>query len=78
MAANPKADWTLADVTKLVRQEGLEMRTPNGGSHNVVSSPHLRDSLCVPSHRPIKVRYIKELVGYTIAHRTSAEKDEDK
>jgi len=68
MRDNPKGDWTIHDVQKLCRNEGLEFRQ-GAGSHSVVSSPHLRDSLTVPARKPIKSRYIKEMVGYTLAHR---------
>lgn len=71
MAANPRADWTIEDVKSLAKKEGLEVRLPNGGSHTVVSSPLLRESLCIPAKRPIKPRYIKELVGYARAHNAA-------
>lgn len=69
MAANPHDDWTIENVKTLVKQEGLEIRSPSGGSHHVVSSPLLRDSVCVPHKRPIKSIYIVHLVHYAEAHR---------
>ena len=72
MRDNPAGDWTIEDVLKLVRQEGLKSRKPNGGSHYVVFSPQLRDSLCVPHKRPIKARYIRMLVSYVEAHQVCA------
>jgi len=79
MSANPKGDWTIADVATLAKQEGLELRVPRGGgSHHAVVSPHLRDPLTVPYKRPIKAPYIKNLVSYTEAHRQRvAEKEGD-
>lgn len=74
MEANPRDGWKIEDVKALVKQEDLELRSPNGGSHYVVSSPHLRDSLCVPFKRPIKMFYIKALVSYALAHRASKER----
>lgn len=73
MQANPRDDWTIQDVAKLVDQEGLEMRAPKGGSHNVVSSRHLEDSLVVPARRPIKPIYIKMLTSFVQAHRERVE-----
>lgn len=71
MGDNPKDDWTIDQVKTLCDQEGLEFRQ-GAGSHSVVSSPHLRDSFTVPARKPIKPRYIKDLVGYVAAHRHHA------
>lgn len=68
MAENPKGDWTIEDVKKLCGQHDLEIRSPNGSSHYVVSSPRLRDSLCVPYKRPVKPRYITLLCYMVYAH----------
>ncbi len=69
MRDNPRGDWSLGDVKTLAKQEGLELRSPSRGSHYVISSPHLRDSVTVPHNRPIKTIYIKFLTDYTLAHR---------
>lgn len=69
MQANPQGDWTVANVKTVCKQERLELRHPSSGSHYVVSSPHLRDSLTVPHARPLKAHYIRELVGFVLAHR---------
>lgn len=71
MFENPVNDWTILDVKKLCQKEGLEFRE-GAGSHSVVSSPYLRDSLTIPARKPIKPRYIKELTGYVGAHRHHA------
>lgn len=68
MRANPRDDWTIAQVEKLCAKLGLEIRVPSGSSHYVVSSPYLRDSLTVPYKRPIRPLYIKKLVSYSDAH----------
>lgn len=69
MRDNPASDWTIADVKKLCAQEGLDCRTPNGGSHYVVTSDVLEGHQTVPAKRPIKVVYIRSLVGMADAHR---------
>lgn len=69
MRSNPLADWTMQDIKTLAKQEDLELRCPKRGSHYVVSSPALRDSVTVPHNRPIKPKYIRLLVGYVDTHR---------
>ena len=76
MRANPLDNWTIDDVLLLCEEFGLNARNPNGGSHYVVTSKYLRDDLTVPYKRPIKQRYIKNLVGYVIAHNVAREKDD--
>lgn len=76
MEDNPRADWTIEDIRSMSHSEGIAVRKPSGGSHYVLSSPHLRDSLCIPFGRPVKARYIKFLVGMVQAHRDAiTEKD---
>lgn len=69
MSDNPAGDWNIDDVRTLAKQEGIEVRSPKRGGHFVVASPVLRDPLCIPQNRPIKVIYIKHLVGLVQAHR---------
>lgn len=71
MANNPLDDWTINDIKKLCKNEGLEFRE-GAGSHSVVSSPHLRDSFAIPAKKPIKPYYIKGIVGYVMAHHHHA------
>lgn len=71
MADNPRDDWTIEDVQKLCDHHDIEFRQ-GAGSHSVVSSPYLRDSFTVPARKPIKPRYIKDLVGYVWAHQHHA------
>lgn len=73
MENNPRGDWTMQDIEKLAKQEGMELRKPARGSHHALCSPHLRDILTIPHNRPIKVIYIKHAVSYARAHRESAE-----
>jgi hypothetical protein len=73
MRANPRDDWRMADIAKVAAWAGLAIRT-TGGSHHVVTSPHLRDALCIPHKRPIKQRYVKQFVALVESHRA---KDSD-
>ncbi len=77
MRDNPRDGWTMADIETLCDQCGLEIRKPNGGSHHVVSSPHLAGNVTVPYKRPIKQGYIKALVSYTMAHHEAKRRDEN-
>lgn len=77
MRANPRGDWTIAQVESLCAKVGLEIRRPNGSSHYVVSSPLLRDSLTVPYKRPIRPIYIKKLVSYSDAHIDLGKEEND-
>lgn len=42
MRANPRGDWTIADIERLARAAGLGVEPPGGGSHYKVESPRLR------------------------------------
>jgi hypothetical protein len=77
MRANPRGDWTIAQIETLCVKVGIEIRKPSGSSHYVLSSPFLRDSLTVPYKRPIKPLYVKKLVSYTDAHQTSRKESEN-
>ncbi|MEW9919468.1 hypothetical protein AB2B41_07635 [Marimonas sp. MJW-29] len=77
MKSNPKGDWTIGDVEAFCKQEGLDFRKPNGGSHHVVSSNHIFGNVTVPYKRPIKQGYIKSLVSYTEAHRRAERRKKD-
>jgi hypothetical protein len=68
MLANPAKGWTIADVTRLCAQTGLEIRPPSHGSHYVVFSDALDGILTVPAHRPIKPVYIRKLAALAPAH----------
>lgn len=68
MRSAPQKDWKINDVERVCGHYGVDIRKPNGGSHYVVYSAHLRDALTIPFKRPIKTIYIKTLVGYIDAH----------
>ncbi|MBN8292848.1 type II toxin-antitoxin system HicA family toxin [Rhodobacter sp. NTK016B] len=70
MSDGPNRGWTIDDVETLAKQEGMELRRPKRGSHYTLCSEHLRDICTVPYKRPIKVIYIKQVLGYARAHRT--------
>ena len=61
MKANPKADWTPADVRSLVRAEDLTVRQ-RGTSYAVITNAR-GEHLTVPMHKPIKPFYIRRLVA---------------
>ena len=77
MADNPAGDWSISDVEKLCRTEGMTLTPPSSGSHYLVTSPYLHGQVTVPYKRPIKKRYIKQLVSYTGAHRGLLERKSD-
>lgn len=78
MRQNPRADWSVNDVTKVCAENGIECMPPTRGTHYKAASPLLEGHLTIPAHRPIKPFYIKELVGMIAAHhiREAAEKED--
>lgn len=76
MRNNPKSDWVMSDVEKVVAKEGLDLKKPATGSHYVVVSNRLRDVLTIPHNRPIKYKYIILFVSYVDAHRRADENEE--
>jgi hypothetical protein len=73
MRANPRADWTIADVERLCRACGLTMTAPRRGSHYKVRGPKSDAMLTIPARRPIKAVYIRALV--TLADSVREGKD---
>jgi hypothetical protein len=69
MKENAQNDWTISDVEKLCKIEGLELTAPAHGSHHKVTSKLLSGILTVPHKRPIKPFYIKKLVAMIEQHR---------
>lgn len=69
MLDNPAADWTISDIERLCREEGLQVRPPAHGSHFTVFSDALDGILTVPARRPIKPVYIRKLASLVLAHR---------
>ena len=76
MADNPAKGWKISDIDTLCNQVGLTLKPPSSGSHYKVLSDLLHGALTVPHKRPIKVIYIKELVGLAKSH--IAERDRRK
>lgn len=72
MADNPANDWDISAVEKLCKEVGLTISNPSHGSHYKVSSDRLEGILTIPAKRPIKVVYIKNLVGLSKAHQQKA------
>jgi len=65
MRANPKADWKIADVEAVCSECNVLVEPPRGGgSHFKVHFPGMREYVTVPSRRPIKAVYIRQLVQF--------------
>ena len=65
MRANPRAGWTIADVEALCGEFGIGCSPPRGGgSHYRIGHPSQREKLTIPSKRPIKPVYIRDLVQF--------------
>lgn len=62
MRANPRADWTIEDVRSLCKTYGLLFEAPRRGSHFTIRLPGSAHFAVVPSRRPIKPVYIREVV----------------
>lgn len=63
MRANPKGDWTIADVEAVCRDYGVEgSPSRSGSSHYKVKHPAVAEVLTVPFKRPIKPVYVRKLV----------------
>jgi hypothetical protein len=70
MRGNPQGDWTIKDVQKVCRENGLTCQPPTGGgSHYKVSHPRIAYIQTVPFKRPIKPVYIKRVVSFIMAVR---------
>lgn len=65
MRANPKAGWTIADIEAVCSEFGIACRSARGGgSHYRIGHPSQREKLTIPSKRPIKPVYIRDLVRF--------------
>jgi hypothetical protein len=68
MKRNPRDNWTIKDIERVCRENGLACKAPRGGgSHFKVSGHGFR--LTIPARRPIKPVYIRTLVGLIIKIR---------
>lgn len=59
----------MGDVERLCRAFGLACLPPGGGSHFKIAHPSMPLILTIPSRRPIKPVYIRELVRFVDAVR---------
>lgn len=65
MRANPRADWTIADVAAVCREYEIRCEPARGGSsHYKVFHSGVPGTLTVPFKRPIKPVYIRQLVHF--------------
>ena len=71
MRANPRADWTIADVERLCRACGLTITSPRSGSHYKIRDPQGGATLTISARRPIKPVYIRALVALADRFRDS-------
>lgn len=69
MTDSPTKGWSIADIKKLCKENDIIVEPPSNGSHYKIVSSHLLWHLTVPYKRPIKVIYIKKLVGYVLEHQ---------
>jgi hypothetical protein len=73
MRRNPAGDWKIADVEALCREfDILLMPNRSGGSHYKISHASQREILTLPFKRPIKAVYIRKLVVFIDAARSSS------
>lgn len=62
MRNNPRDDWRIANVETLANRYGFSVNRPKGGGSHVTLRHDSGAKLTIPARRPIKPRYIKELV----------------
>lgn len=77
MRTNPSGDWTIGDIAALCDQTGVQFIPPSRGSHYKVSSPVLYGHLTIPSKRPIKAFYIKNLVSMIDEHIKASKEERE-
>ncbi len=68
MRANPR-DWRIADIERLCAGFGIACTPPRKGSHYKVAHRAVAMILTIPSHRPIKPVYVRDLVAFVDAVR---------
>ena len=61
MRANPR-NWNIEDVVTLCAAFGVDCIRPSNGSHYKIRDEVGIWMLVIPAHKPIKPRYIKQLV----------------
>ena len=65
MRANPRTNFTIADLETVAKKHGIRLRKP-GDSH--VTFEFGREILTVPARRPIKAPYIRRFVALIDEH----------
>jgi len=78
MRVNPAGDWKKRDVEALCDQIGLTCKNPKRGSHFKVVSNLLGYILTIPTARPIKACYIRQLVRMAIEQLAAVQHRRDK
>jgi hypothetical protein len=63
MRSNPR-DWRIEDVIRLCELTGVACTPPRGGSHYKVKHQAIAEILTIPTQRPIKPVYIRDLVRF--------------
>lgn len=62
MKANPRGDWTIADVHAVCGKYGISCKSPARGSHFTLSHTLIKGHLTIPARRPIKEICIRLLI----------------
>lgn len=71
MRRNPRADWCIEDVVAVCKEFDVPCVKPTKGSHYKVSHPSQREIWTIPFKRPIKTVYIRKLVVFIDAVRST-------
>lgn len=65
MRANPRANWTIADVEAVCREFDIVCEAPRGGgSHYKVGHASQVLKLAIPYKRPLKPVYVRQIVAF--------------
>lgn len=63
MRRNPSG-WRIEDLQAVAEAHSVQWPRPgHGGSHVIFSAPGVPQIVCVPSKRPIKPIYVKQLLA---------------
>lgn len=62
MRNNPRNDWRIDHIETLANRYGLSINRPRGGGSHVTLRHNSGLKLTVPARRPIKPKYIQQLV----------------
>lgn len=63
MRTNPR-DWRIEDIATVCEAFGIACTAPRKGSHYKVKHSDVREILTIPSHRPVKPVYIRDLIKF--------------